>query len=81
MIPGDLFHDNKPSRKSMHEVMQLIRAYTFGSKECLLEYCSDQSVDFPSRFATANFLDPNFNVSIPVFSIHGNHDDPCGINF
>ena len=30
------------------------------------------------RFSTANFLDPNFNVSIPVFSIHGNHDDPCG---
>lgn len=43
-----------------------------------MEYCSDQSTDFPSRFATANFLDQNLNVSIPVFSIHGNHDDPCG---
>jgi DNA repair exonuclease SbcCD nuclease subunit len=27
----------------------------------------------------ANFEDPNYNVSIPVFSIHGNHDDPAGV--
>lgn len=25
-----------------------------------------------------NYEDPNLNVSIPVFSIHGNHDDPSG---
>jgi double-strand break repair protein MRE11 len=25
-----------------------------------------------------NYEDPNYNVSIPVFSIHGNHDDPAG---
>ena len=23
-----------------------------------------------------NFEDPNLNISMPVFSIHGNHDDP-----
>ena len=26
----------------------------------------------------ANYEDPNCNVSLPVFSIHGNHDDPAG---
>lgn len=26
-----------------------------------------------------NYEDPNYNVSIPVFSIHGNHDDPAGV--
>ena len=26
-----------------------------------------------------NFEDPNYNISIPVFSIHGNHDDPAGV--
>jgi double-strand break repair protein MRE11 len=26
-----------------------------------------------------NYEDPNFNVAIPVFSIHGNHDDPQGV--
>ena len=26
-----------------------------------------------------NYEDPNLNISIPVFSIHGNHDDPAGV--
>ena len=26
-----------------------------------------------------NYEDPNYNVSIPVFTIHGNHDDPAGV--
>ena len=30
------------------------------------------------RFPAINYEDPNFNVGIPVFSIHGNHDDPQG---
>ena len=31
------------------------------------------------RFQGVNYEDPNYNVSIPVFSIHGNHDDPVGV--
>ena len=27
-------------------------------------------------FPYANYEDPNYNVALPVFSIHGNHDDP-----
>lgn len=30
------------------------------------------------RFPAVNYEDPNFNIGIPVFSIHGNHDDPQG---
>lgn len=25
-----------------------------------------------------NFTDPNYNISLPVYTIHGNHDDPTG---
>lgn len=25
-----------------------------------------------------NFENPNFNIGLPVFTIHGNHDDPAG---
>jgi double-strand break repair protein MRE11 len=31
-----------------------------------------------NRFPAVNYEDPNLNISIPVFSIHGNHDDPQG---
>lgn len=30
-------------------------------------------------FPAINYEDPNLNVGIPVFSIHGNHDDPQGV--
>ena len=30
------------------------------------------------RFGTVNYEDPNFNVELPIFVIHGNHDDPTG---
>ena len=35
---------------------------------------------FNFSFPTVNYEDPNYNISIPVFSIHGNHDDPAGVN-
>ena len=30
------------------------------------------------RFNQVNYEDPNFNIEIPFFTIHGNHDDPAG---
>ncbi|XP_039156927.1 uncharacterized protein LOC104415802 [Eucalyptus grandis] len=30
-------------------------------------------------FGHVNYEDPHFNVGLPVFSIHGNHDDPAGV--
>lgn len=78
LLSGDLFHENKPSRKCMHSAMELLRHYCLGSRASDLELISDPSVNFPGRFGTANYEDPNFNVALPVFMIHGNHDDPTG---
>ncbi|KAI9183278.1 meiotic recombination [Blastocladiella emersonii ATCC 22665] len=78
LLGGDLFHDNKPSRKTLYSTMELLRAHCMGDRPCALEFLSDQSVNFPNRFATVNYMDPNYNVSMPLFSIHGNHDDPSG---
>jgi double-strand break repair protein MRE11 len=30
------------------------------------------------RFPAIIYEDPNFNIAIPIFLIHGNHDDPQG---
>ncbi|TDZ39577.1 Double-strand break repair protein mus-23 [Colletotrichum spinosum] len=78
LLGGDLFHDNKPSRKSMYQVMRSLRKNCFGMKPCELEFLSDANEVFEGAFPNVNYEDPDINISIPVFSIHGNHDDPSG---
>lgn len=77
LLAGDLFHDNKPSRKAMYQVMRSLRRNCLGEKPCELELLSDVG-DALGGAATINYEDPDINIAIPVFSIHGNHDDPSG---
>ena len=98
LLAGDLFHENKPSRKSMFQVMRSLRENCYGAKPCELEMLSDETEAFAgyvtglrtdemtsltrsSAFSHVNYEDPDINVAIPVFSIHGNHDDPSGVSF
>uniref|UniRef100_A0A4W4HQH3 Calcineurin-like phosphoesterase domain-containing protein n=1 Tax=Electrophorus electricus TaxID=8005 RepID=A0A4W4HQH3_ELEEL len=46
LLGGDLFHDNKPSRKAMHNCMEAMRQYCMGDKPILFEVLSDQAVNF-----------------------------------
>ncbi|KAH8677611.1 Metallo-dependent phosphatase-like protein [Xylariales sp. PMI_506] len=78
LLAGDLFHDNKPSRKSMFKVMRALRKNCLGMKPVELQFLSDASVVLEGPFGHVNYEDPDMNISIPVFSIHGNHDDPSG---
>lgn len=32
----------------------------------------------PPSCRRVNYEDPNYNVALPVLTIHGNHDDPAG---
>ena len=79
LLGGDLFHDNKPSRKTVHRTLSLFRKYCLGDKESHLEFVSDPAVNFQHcDFKNVNYQDPNYNIAYPVFSVHGNHDDPTG---
>lgn len=79
LLGGDLFHESKPSPVCYHRCISLLKRYCLGNKPIALEFLSDQSRNFRHlKNAIVNYEDPNLNVSIPVFSIHGNHDDPTG---
>lgn len=78
LLGGDLFHENRPSRKAMYQVMRSLRKNCLGMKPCELEFLSDANEVFEGAFNHVNYEDPDINISIPVFSIHGNHDDPSG---
>ncbi|KAI9670431.1 MAG: meiotic recombination [Trizodia sp. TS-e1964] len=80
LLAGDLFHENKPSKKSMYQVLRALRKNCLGEKPCELELISDASEAFQGAFNHVNYEDQDINIAIPVFSIHGNHDDPSGEN-
>jgi double-strand break repair protein MRE11 len=76
LLGGDLFHETRPSPYCINKCTELIRKYCLGDKPVEIEFLSDPSFNFQN--STVNYEDPNMNVSIPIFSIHGNHDDPTG---
>ncbi|KAL8287436.1 hypothetical protein RQP46_003294 [Phenoliferia psychrophenolica] len=80
LLAGDLFHENRPSRTALFQTLSALREYTMGSRPVSLELISDDGIGI-ARAATwpgVNYEDENMNVGLPVFSIHGNHDDPQG---
>lgn len=66
---GDLFHENKPSRNTYNRTMQLLKKHCLGSTKPVFKTSIKINSD-----------DPNMQVSLPLITIHGNHDDPSGFN-
>lgn len=59
--------------------VELLRKYTLGDKPIKFQFLSDQALNFAEAHqTTVNYEDESFNIAYPVFSIHGNHDDPSG---
>ena len=74
VLGGDLFHDNKPSRRTFNLAQKVFKKHVFGDAAVNIKVVSDQQVNFGGR--CVNYEDPNLSVQLPVFIIHGNHDDP-----
>lgn len=77
LLGGDLFHDNNPSRYTQHRTMTILKKYCFGNRPGghAFQILSEQSLHF-QRAPYANMSDENLSIRLPIFSIHGNHDDP-----
>lgn len=75
---GDLFHDNKPSHNTLQRTLQLLTKYVLSDRPVAFQVVSDQRQNFVS--GRVNYESSNVNVGLPIFTIHGNHDDPSGAN-
>eukprot|EP00986_Skeletonema_menzelii_P008558 scaffold3643_cov132-Skeletonema_menzelii.AAC.8 len=77
LLSGDLFHDNKPSRRTLHTTMEILRRYCMGGEAVNVQIVSDQKECLRSVVSgRVNYEDEFYSVDLPIFAIHGNHDDP-----
>src|SRR3990167_5769029 len=50
LLGGDLFHENKPSRRCLVKVMDIFRRYTLGQNSPKFSIVSETSLNFPFPF-------------------------------
>jgi double-strand break repair protein MRE11 len=54
LLGGDLFHDNKPSRKSLFRCIELLRRYCMGDNPVKIQILSDQALNFHTSYVLAS---------------------------
>ena len=64
LLSGDLFHDNKPSRRTLHTTMEIFRRYCMGGEAVHVQIVSDQKECLRSVVSgRANYEDEFYSVS------------------
>ncbi len=68
LLGGDLFHHHNPTKKTIIRASNILQQNVYGQKDHNFEvFCYD-----------TNFKNENLSIELPIFIIHGNHDDPSG---
>ncbi|XP_008550619.1 double-strand break repair protein MRE11 [Microplitis demolitor] len=75
LLGGDLFHDSTPSQNVVLKCINLLKKYCFGERTIKFWFLSDPSETL-SNPTGLNFENENLNVGLPIFTVHGNHDNP-----
>ncbi|KAF4667250.1 Double-strand break repair protein mre11a [Perkinsus chesapeaki] len=75
---GDLFDVARPDRLTMKQVNEILRQTVMGDQPIRIQVLPTQDENGVIRDEPPNYEDPNYNVGLPVFMIHGNHDEPGG---
>lgn len=64
LLSGDVFHENKPSRRTMHRTMEIMRRYCMGGESVGFQIVSDQGECLRSVVTgRANYEDEFYSVS------------------
>nr|CAB3480182.1 unnamed protein product [Digitaria exilis] len=80
LLGGNLFHENKPSNSTLVKAIEILRHYCMNDRPVQFQVISDQAASLQNRFGQVNYEDPNYNIGLPVFAIHGNQDGPTGVD-
>jgi DNA repair exonuclease SbcCD nuclease subunit len=59
-----------------YKTSKIFNKHVFGTPED----CEKRKKFDTFQYARANYLNSSLAVKLPIFSIHGNHDDPTGLD-
>ncbi|KAL0236723.1 hypothetical protein PCE1_000121 [Barthelona sp. PCE] len=80
---GDLFDTSNPNQSITKRFNHITSHYVFGANDTKVK-CPQNTDERPYFHGlydkkTLNFEEPGGSVALPFFAIHGNHDDPVGL--
>lgn len=70
LLGGDLFDEVNPSKECFFKCLNTLRDNVFAGKRSHLQ------VTLNGQTYRSNLDDPDLKISLPIFTIHGNHDYP-----